>query len=336
MRLALSDLAVRKLKAPERGQSKHRDTVLPGFGVIVGKRTKTFFVTVGADRRNITVGRYPKMSLASARREAIKLMEDTPAKHRSERLPQLVSAFLADCRERLRPKSVLAYETILKHAPDILVAKTDRSAVPLDTAHQVKAYKALFNWAIREEITDKNPFAHLTAKFGQRDRVLSDNEIHVIWKYDHEPYATIVKLLLLTGQRRGQIWRYDPAWLKDDIIAFPAEAMKSARPHQIPVGPLTQSLLPAEPFSFNGWSKAQVKLREAVGFADWSLHDLRRTFATIHASLGTPIHVIEAQLDHSSGRISGVAAIYNRYNYLGEMRAAVAAYEAHIARLIAS
>lgn len=336
MRVALSDLAIRRLNPPEQGQAKYRDTVLPGFGVIVGQRTKTFFITVGKKRRNVTVGRYPDMNLATARREAIRLMTDTPGKHQIERLPQLADAYLTDCRLRLRPKSVLAYETILKHAPDILISKVDKTTVKVGTAHEVKAYKAMFNWAMQEEICGKNPFAHMTARFGQRDRVLSVDEIRAVWEYCHEPYTTIVKLLLLTGQRRGQIWRYDPAWLKGDLISFPPDAMKSGRSHQIPVGSLTRSLLPSTPFDFNGWSKAQVRLHKHVGFSDFTLHDLRRTFATLHASIGTPIHVIEAQLDHSSGTISGVAAIYNRYNYIEEMRAAVTAYETHLASLIAS
>jgi len=261
-------------------------------------------------------------------------MSETPRKQKIDRLPLLVDAFLADCRSRLRTKSVAAYETVLKHAPDILVSKADKATVTVTTAHEIKAYKAMFNWAMCEEICDKNPFAHLTARYGQRDRVLTHDEVRAIWHYAQEPYATIVKLLLLTGQRRGQIWRYEPTWLTGDLISFPADIMKSGRPHQLAVGPLTRSLLPQTPFEFNGWSKSQQQLRRHAGFADWSLHDLRRTFATTHASLGTPIHVIEAQLDHSSGSISGVAAIYNRYNYLEEMRAAVFHYEDHLAMLV--
>lgn len=336
MRLHLSDLAIRRLKPPLQGQTKYRDTVLPGFGLVVGRRTKTFFITVGEQRRNLTVGRYPEMNLATARKAAIKLMAEAPSKTRVERLPQLVALYLADCRTRLRPSSVAAYHTVLKNAPDIAVAKVSKTTVPVKTAHEIKSYKALFNWAIREEITEKNPYQHLTARYGQKDRVLTAEEIKAVWAYDHPPYSTIVKLLLLTGQRRNQIWRYDPTWLKDDIICFPANVMKSDRKHQIPVGPFCKSLLPAERIKFNGWSNAQVRIRKHTGVSDWSLHDLRRTYATLHASIGTPIHVIEAQLDHRSGLISGVAAIYNRYNYVEEMRSAAAHFEKRLLKLLES
>ena len=71
-------------------------------------------------------------------------------------------------------------------------------------------------------------------------------------------------------------------------------------------------------------------------FFNWAIrHELRRTFSTIHASLGTPIHVTEKLLNHSSGTISGVAAVYNKHAYLDEMRAAVRAYEEHLAGLVA-
>ena len=57
------------------------------------------------------------------------------------------------------------------------------------------------------------------------------------------------------------------------------------------------------------------------------MHDLRRTFATTHAKIGTPIHVTEKLLNHVSGTISGVAAVYNRHSYMEEMKAAVASYD---------
>ena len=72
---------------------------------------------------------------------------------------------------------------------------------------------------------------------------------------------------------------------------------------------------------------------EDVG--SFTLHDLRRTFATTHAKLGTPIHVTEKLLNHVSGTISGVAAVYNRHSYIDEMRAAMSEYDDYLAKLVA-
>ena len=89
-------------------------------------------------------------------------------------------------------------------------------------------------------------------------------------------------------------------------------------------------------FPFNAWSKSKVYIDNVSGTTGWTLHDLRRTFATNLAKLGTPPHVIEALLNHKSGEIRGVAAIYNRHRYLDEMRKALEQYEVHLAQLIAS
>lgn len=63
-----------------------------------------------------------------------------------------------------------------------------------------------------------------------------------------------------------------------------------------------------------------------VTLADWRLHDLRRTAASGMARLGTPIHVTEKVLNHVSGVVSGVAAVYNRHSYRDEMRSALQAW----------
>ena len=76
------------------------------------------------------------------------------------------------------------------------------------------------------------------------------------------------------------------------------------------------------------------KERHQTATGPYTLHDLRRTFATIHAKIGTPIHVTEKLLNHVSGTISGVAAVYNRHSYMDEMRTAVAEYDAYLEKLI--
>jgi integrase len=86
---------------------------------------------------------------------------------------------------------------------------------------------------------------------------------------------------------------------------------------------------------FKGWGKCKARFdAELEGVEPYTLHDLRRTFASTLARLGTPIHVTEKLLNHISGTVSGVAAIYNRHSYMDEMREAIAAYESHLVKLI--
>ena len=63
--------------------------------------------------------------------------------------------------------------------------------------------------------------------FAARDRVLTDEEVKAVWEHEHKPYSDIVKMLLLTGQRRGQFAAFNPDWIKDETIVFPASVMKS-------------------------------------------------------------------------------------------------------------
>jgi integrase len=86
--------------------------------------------------------------------------------------------------------------------------------------------------------------------------------------------------------------------------------------------------------SYSGWSKSKAALDLASGVDDWTLHDLRRTFATNLAGLNVAPHVVEKLLNHASGTISGVAAIYNRFQYVAEMRAAVEGWEARLTSLL--
>ena len=62
----------------------------------------------------------------------------------------------------------------------------------------------------------------------------------------------------------------------------------------------------------------------------WTFHDLRRTATTGMARLSIHPHVADAVLNHKTGSIQGVAAIYNRHAYLDERRRALETWEAHI------
>src|ERR1700726_4373986 len=73
-RLHLTDVVVQRLKTV----GIYYDTTTPAFGIRIGKNRKAWVITRGTDRRRITVGRYPAMSLADARKEAKKLLTEEP------------------------------------------------------------------------------------------------------------------------------------------------------------------------------------------------------------------------------------------------------------------
>src|SRR5690606_22371053 len=85
----------------------------------------------------------------------------------------------------------------------------------------------------------------------------------------------------------------------------------------------------------SGWNKLKAAFDKRCQIAPWTLHDLRRTFATLHARIGTPPHITERLLNHkTSSTLTPIAKVYNKHQYFNEMRAAMEAYDAYISRLI--
>ena len=192
-----------------------------------------------------------------------------------------------------------------------------------------------------------------------RERVLTDAELANVLSQARKtpyPFGAIVELLIFTGQRRGEIAALRWDWIDDKArtITLPSSITKNRRPHTFPYGamaaavigtipPLGDYLFPASRSNvagrsttiFNGWGKPKAALDKLSPIAPWTLHDLRRTFATNLAAIGTPIHVTEKLLNHISGTVSGVAAIYNRHAYMNEMRNAIEALERRLSLIAA-
>ncbi len=230
------------------------------------------------------------------------------------------------------------------------------SDTPSEANHAVTAIKALLSFAQRRHYIEYNPCQGLPlpAKRNSRSRALAENEIALVFHAASElgyPFGPIIKLCLLTGQRRGEITllKWDYIDTKDRQITLHSAIVKNNREHSFPYGDMVAAVLADIPqqsdylfpagkangLIFNGWGKQKAKLDRLAPLPHWTPHDLRRTFATQMASLGIPPHVVERLINHASGTISGVAAIYNRYTYLPDMREAIAAYEGHLGSILA-
>lgn len=326
--MRLTALQIDKLPVPAKGQKTYWEG--DGFGVRVSQGgSKSFVVIYGTDRRLKTLGRYPSMSLKMARREAQLQKLTETAQRRLERTEEAVLAFLEDSEHRVRASTVDWYRHVLKDLSSNVLSDISHKSIP-HTAQHITAVKSFLNWCVRQELIERHPFQFTKARFNARDRVLSDAELKAVWDYDFPPYSDYLKVLILTGQRRGQFQNYE---LRDDTIYFPAEAMKSGLAHTIPLTRQVRRLLPISHFA--GWSKSKERINKYVPIDPWVVHDLRRTFSTNCAALGIPLHVTEEILAHRSGQRSGVAAIYNRYTYMPEMREALDRYALHVESVVA-
>jgi hypothetical protein len=81
---------------------------------------------------------------------------------------------------------------------------------------------------------------------------------------------------------------------------------------------------------------AKLQLDEISGVIGWRLHDLRRTCVSGMARLGVPPHLADKILNHQAGTISGVAAVYQRHDFLAERKDALDQWGAHVAQIVAA
>lgn len=329
MRQKLTDLTIKSMTLPESGDVKVWDTTTPGFGVRLSKGAKSFFVMYGPQRRLKTIGPYPQKTLSEARKEALRylvLLPDTPV---AVKLSEARNAYIEECEGKNRDSTVRSYRMLLGKVADKNLADIQRTDIDLTNSHQVMAWRIFMKWCIERGYISKNPFLGVPVSYGQRERTLTDEELKALWSYDDKPFSDIIKALILTGLRRQEVLHIKPS---QDGFTVPATHAKNGRAHTIPSTPLVAQYLPVK--YFNGWGKSKARMDKVTGVTGYTLHDIRRTYATNHARIGTPIHVVEALLNHRSGTISGVAAVYIRHNFLKEMTEAALKYEAFVASLI--
>ena len=213
--------------------------------------------------------------------------------------------------------------------------------------------RKFFNWCIERRWLSASPAAGLKSpvKEQARDRVLSKDEIVEFWSGCDElgwPFGPALKLLLLTGQRRDEVARMQ--WshldLEEGLWTLPKQETKADRQHEVPLSPMALEIIKAVPrngdFVFtttgrtpiSGFSKIKVRLDGLSSLTAWRLHDLRRTAASSMAEIGIAPHVIEKVLNHATGQISGVAAVYNRHAYRREKSDALNAWSRALGEII--
>lgn len=382
----LTDRTVHAAKAKNGKRAYVWDAKVTGFGLRIeasGRKSFTAKYRFKGHQRMVTLGTYPSMSLAAARAKAHAIIgrahsgEDP---NHTDLLPTKSGSFASvletyfdkHCATALRHNTRQEVERAL--CRDFLpnwkqrdigdITKKDVVAImdgilgrgtPSAANHAFAYINHFFNWAVSRGIIDSSPCQGLSLPAAKvsRERVLSDHELSIIWYQAAKtiyPFGAIVQLLILTGQRRGEVTAM--CWPQIDfqnrIWTLPPELTKNKREHNLPLSDQALQILETAPrlsetfvfpargsktTSFSGFSKSKRKLSDICGIENWTLHDLRRTVATGLAKANTQPHVIEKILNHSSGTISGVAAVYNRFQYLDDMRDALELWAEHVLAL---
>ncbi len=281
-----------------------------------------------------------------------------------------------------RPAAALTHAAVTT----VLDALAGAGRAPI--AGRTLAYgRACYGWAVKRRCLAVNPFAGLPVIEGanpSRDRVLTDAEVGAVWRAAGalgQPFGPIMRLLLLTAQRREEVAALRWSELSADLSTWtlPGARAKNGKAHVVHLAEPARAILASVPriagqdmvFSVtgttapSGFSKAKLALevamaREASADAGvpmpagvkpgrrghrgpcrpvkgdpapgWRLHDFRRTAVTWLAGAGFPPHVADRLLNHVGGSIQGVAAIYQRGEFLAERKAALDAWGVHVLR----
>jgi integrase len=363
------------------------DAGLPGFGLRLrdgGKRTWIVQYRVGTKQRRVTLGTVETLDAEEARKRAKSALSKVhlghdPQLEKAEARAQsavtlgaTVERYLEErAAKRLKPKTLTEVTRSLRehwkplHAiPLAKVARINvagelgriaRERGPI-AANRSRSYlSTLYSWAIAEGLADTNPVVgtNKAAEEISRDRVLSDEDLRLVRSYAGEgDYGAIIRLLILTGQRREEVggMRWRELDFDKRLWRIGAERTKNGLPHEVPLSNEAIKLLTAHgrregrdlvfgsrEGPFQGWGNAKIaldgRIREKSELKPWRLHDLRRTAATQMNELGVLPHVVEAVLNHTGGHKAGVAGVYNRASYAAEKRLALDLWAEHVLAL---
>ena len=328
---------------------------------------------VGPADGSSSIGRNGTFTPDTARTEAQRLLglvaqRVDPASERvtpSETFGAELERYLERKRSVLRPRSIIEIERYLRvqckslhglglneinrRTVALTLAEIEQRSGPVARNRARTSLSAFFAYAIREGLLDGvNPTSG-TGKASEgngRDRVLTQTELTaVLAALGTDPFSEIIRLLVLTGQRRSEIGglRWSEVDLERSLIVLPPDRVKNGRQHEIPMSNHVRAMLERQPRNgewvwgckWTNWSGPKAVLDKRLnGMADWTLHDLRRSAATMMADrLDVLPHVIEAVLNHHSGHRAGVAGIYQRAKYQDQMKAALQAWADYVDKL---
>jgi integrase len=222
----------------------------------------------------------------------------------------------------------------------------DRGA-PVAANKTLKVAKTFFGWCVGKAILDRSPCEGVKPPTREvtRDRVLTDEELGRVIRAAQEigrAYGGIVELLALTAQRREEVAQmtWDEVDPEKQVWIIPGTRTKNGKPHIVHLSHPAVRVIESQPRSgsyvlggekaFTGFSRAKEELDSHSQVFGWRLHDLRRTAVSGMARLGVAPHVADKILNHTAGTISGVAAVYQRHEFMAERKQALDAWAEHV------
>lgn len=357
-----------------------------------GKASWILRYRFGGRTRKFTIGGAPEIGLKDARdiarmahvqiangqdpgdlKRAAKIAERVPVDH--DLVEKVAAQFLSRHVKGLAPTTVREVTRML--AKDIIpvwrgrrlsqIAKADVHALLDDIvdrgapiqANRTHAWlKIMCNFAIQRGLIEVSPMAGIKPPGGQetpRDRILTDGELRALWDAAdamEQPYRGFVQLLILTGQRRGEVsgLTWGELDLESKLWTLPAGRAKNGVEHAIPLPDQVVAIFRSIPriagsdfvFTISGRSpirgyhvtKRRLDKLMPTDVPPWVLHDVRRTVTSGMARLGINLPVIEKLLNHVSGSFGGIVSVYQRHDFAEPKRAAMTAWANFVEQLV--
>jgi integrase len=177
-----------------------------------------------------------------------------------------------------------------------------------------------------------------------RDRVLDDHEIAAVWhaaQRQGHPHGILVQFLLLSALRRNEAAQLRRSEVVSGVVRLPPERVKTKVAFTLPLSAAAADLLASCPDGewyfagsrgpYRSFARGKAALDKLTNIPHWTLHDLRRTAATLMERAGVLPHVIDKTLNHVT---RGVAGVYARHNYIEEKKAAMEALATLLAKIV--
>jgi integrase len=216
----------------------------------------------------------------------------------------------------------------------------------------LKTLKTFFRWCVGRAVIDFSPVEGISSPYREvsRDRVLTDQELAAVILAARRmppPYSRIVEFLALTGQRREEVaqLKWDELDEKTRTWTIPGSRTKNKKAHIVHLAEPAWKVIEAcsgQPYvfgtatgkRFQQFGRGKRAIDKLCRVAGWQLHDLRRTIVSGMARLGIPPHVADKILNHQAGTISGVAAVYQRHDFLAERKEALDRWGRHVGEIV--
>jgi integrase len=356
----LTDTIIKQLPPAEKINKVYFDDAVAGFGVrVTATGAKSFILNyrvrgTGRERR-FTIGGFPNWTTGAARQEARRLRQlidrggdplaDLEQQRAAPTVADLIKRFEEEHLPRKRPETVRSYRGMLhRHIGphfgahtrvadvafedvDALHRKITKTGTPYEANRVVALLSKMFALAIRWKMRADNPAQGVEHNpEAGRQRYMKPDElaglIEALAKYPDRQTTDIIRLLMLTGARRGEVMamRWDDIDFTGGSWNEPSSTTKQKKRHSIPLSAPVHQLLseiadkqkkPLGTYVFPSVgrtghvvdiSRAWRQLCAAAGITGLRVHDLRHSFASELVSGGASLPLIGALLGHSNPR----------------------------------